>query len=382
MEPASETRIIRPLTGLRGLTILSVISLHLRDVFLALLPALQPYVILSLRIAFRMDLFFMLSGFILSYIYIGRQQQMNLRAYLSFLWARVIRIYPGHLATLLLLIVAVVVGRRFNIVEHAEYFPATAIPLQLTLTQAWPFASWAKLTWNYPLWFLSALWFGYLAVFPCVWKLAPKFRRSRFLVLLMFMPLFLWLALDDYESLKEFQIVLRVACEFLSGAMLYLLCARGSRFVSFAQRHLDKVSPLFLILPVIISTVPNPGTVGLINDVLVLSIPFLLAGLTQESSLTSRLLATRPILWLGKISYALFVTHALALKFMNTVLSAQRFTNSPPHVRYFVLGLYLLAVLACGIALHKLVEVPCRDLLRKLSAKSQAKPAPREMVPV
>ena len=55
--------IIRPLTGIRGLTIAWVVVYHFRDGVNFLVPALRPLVLLTQRLTFRMDLLFQLSGF-------------------------------------------------------------------------------------------------------------------------------------------------------------------------------------------------------------------------------------------------------------------------------------------------------------------------------
>jgi peptidoglycan/LPS O-acetylase OafA/YrhL len=101
-------RIIRPINGLRGLTVASAIILHFSASIILLMPVTKKFVLLSNRIVFRMDLFFMLSGFITAYIYISLSERLNFRAYKEFLQARLIRLYPSYLATFLMLIAGVV----------------------------------------------------------------------------------------------------------------------------------------------------------------------------------------------------------------------------------------------------------------------------------
>ena len=87
-------RIIRPINGLRGLTVASAIILHFSASIILLMPVTKKFVLLSNRIVFRMDLCFRLSGFITAYIYISLSERLNFRAYKEFLQARLIRLYP------------------------------------------------------------------------------------------------------------------------------------------------------------------------------------------------------------------------------------------------------------------------------------------------
>src|SRR4051812_26735215 len=92
---------IRSHTALRGVAALFVVIYHF-------VPQLRPtldvdsYTHALSRGPLWVDFFFILSGYILCYVYAVRPGTGR-RAATEFLWARIARIYPLHLATLLFL---------------------------------------------------------------------------------------------------------------------------------------------------------------------------------------------------------------------------------------------------------------------------------------
>src|SRR3546814_14984278 len=103
-------RDILHLTGLRAVAALMVLSMHLDQIYgnvLAryLAPIDQGYL--------GVDVFFVLSGFILSHVYAA---EISARTYGVFLWRRFARLYPIHLATLAGLILMVTSPDRKGVV--------------------------------------------------------------------------------------------------------------------------------------------------------------------------------------------------------------------------------------------------------------------------
>ena len=363
--------IIRPLTGIRGLTIAWVVVFHFSGGIGVLAPALTPLLLLSGRLRFRVDLLFVLSGFLTAYVYVQRHEQLNFKAYQAFLWGRLIRFYPTYLAALVCLVLTVAIGRLagFSIPDH---YDLQFLPFRLMMLQAWPFCSWTMWSWNFPTWFLSALLFGYLSIVPCIWKLFPKLRASCLTLPLIFASILVFKLLNQFAVLSEFRAVLQACCEMMAGGALCALCLERKPFVAAMQRHLDKIVVLFVVSSVFVLRVSAPLALQVVNGLFVLACPILVAGLTAERSLTAKLLATRPFHWLGKISYSLFVCHAVVLIPLRGLLPPDRFDGSPPSVRYAVLAFYVFAIMIFTVAMYKLVEVPCARALKQLAAGGQA----------
>ena len=138
------------------------------------------------------SLFFILSGFILGFLYIdgeGNQTLSNRDFWLS----RWIRIYPLHIAVLPLLIPSVGFMLKmapslslFQIPVSKEVFVGATATMSLLLVQAW--CPEAALTWNFATWALSAVVFFY-AMFPLVIRLLRGRSRTQLWVCFALMPL-------------------------------------------------------------------------------------------------------------------------------------------------------------------------------------------------
>jgi len=108
------------------------------------------------------ELFFILSGFILCHVYRTTVEDGRFR-YGSFLWARLARVYPLHLATLVGLGAIAGAAALAGFAVDANILSWEALPANLLLVQAWGLAPVAG--WNHPSWSISAEWFAYLT-FP------------------------------------------------------------------------------------------------------------------------------------------------------------------------------------------------------------------------
>ena len=100
-KPSAGTRPSLPgLTGLRGVGAVWVLLFHAQFCFVHPVPVLRAGYL-------GVDLFFVLSGFVLSYAHPGLQWSFS--RHRAFLLARFARIFPMHWAALLLIVVVVAV---------------------------------------------------------------------------------------------------------------------------------------------------------------------------------------------------------------------------------------------------------------------------------
>ena len=148
-------------------------------------------------------LFFMLSGFVLAYLYLdraGRQTVSNREFWLN----RVARLYPLHITMLVFLIPMAVAMLSFmpsnslwKIPVSKPVFGVVSGLLSVFLVQAW--CPEAALTWNFATWALSAVAFFYV-MFPTVAAFLQRQSRTTLWTLFWLMPvlnliptlLFLW----------------------------------------------------------------------------------------------------------------------------------------------------------------------------------------------
>jgi peptidoglycan/LPS O-acetylase OafA/YrhL len=127
------------------------------------------------------SLFFVLSGFILAYVYLDNGNNPHIDAK-SFWTARLARTYPVYLFSTLLaaaipLYQLVQSTSTPTVLDHTTRVAALMLPM----LQAW--IPWAE-NWNFPSWALSAEMFFYL-VFPFVGVLFARLKRHHLLIALV-----------------------------------------------------------------------------------------------------------------------------------------------------------------------------------------------------
>ena len=164
------------LTGLRGIAAWLVVLYHIRLSLTDLLPAAMIAVLARGYLA--VDLFFILSGFVLWYNYAPRLRAGGLPEAGLFLWRRFARIWPLH--ALILSGFVVFAALLIATGRDAAAYPFAQLPLHLLLVQNWGFTD--RLAWNDPAWSISTEMAASL-LFPLV-VLAAPWERLRTAALL------------------------------------------------------------------------------------------------------------------------------------------------------------------------------------------------------
>jgi len=332
------------LTGLRGIAALWVLLFHVFRVQTISIPIIdQGYA--------GVDIFFLLSGFILSHVYL-RSEPFTPIGYFRFLGIRLARIYPLHLFTLCCLLIVVVAFPDFAM-SYRKYPGALglgAFIANLFLVQNWGLSAYQS--WNAPSWSLSAEWLAYL-VFPF---LLPFLRGTKLKSLVMASAAVLasmvgLLYLDRHDTLNvtEKAGMVRMAGEFTAGCLLYAAFAKGWRIPSPPS-----LAVMFVLLGV-----------GLLVPSLSLLLVFAFAlGVllaAQGQSRYARLLAWQPILFLGEISYSLYMTHLIVIHLFNWLTDNGRGWGAAT-----VVPAILVIVLVISLATYHFVEIPSRKFGRRL----------------
>lgn len=160
----------RHLDALRIIAAGAVVVLHYSD-YVKDAPAGGFMLEHTLHFNLFVDLFFVVSGFVIASQYLGKVDDFP--AARRFIWRRLARIYPLHLATLAFyLIVALALYFGLARSDNAARYPLSDVPAQLLLLHA---LDGQRLTFNFPSWSLSAEMFCYLA-FPVVARLTTQRR--------------------------------------------------------------------------------------------------------------------------------------------------------------------------------------------------------------
>ncbi len=250
------------------------------------------------------DLFFILSGFILAHCYLNAIVEERF-AYGRYLWRRFARIYPLHLVTFLpFFVLMLAAGAGFVTLTHPEAYVWDAVLPNLLLLHAWGTID--GVSFNYPSWSVSAEWFAYLLLPAFAWlalRLRPLVGVGVAIVLLLVAALIAneFLTREVAELTYDFGI-LRIVPSFLLGIVTYRLSQAYDVAPSLAWILL---ATLLLLLGLLLHALPTP----LIAMPLMALLIFTLASLHRQDR--SRSLDRPTLVYLGEISYAIYMTHAM-----------------------------------------------------------------------
>jgi peptidoglycan/LPS O-acetylase OafA/YrhL len=333
-----------PLTAIRGLAAWWVVLFHLRHL---MAPSAPPWVIAALAHGnLAVDLFFILSGFVMALNYAERVSGGGWRSYGDFLFRRFARIYPLHLLILLGFAAYVLAAVRFGdgglAARNWGYFGAS-----LLLVQNWGFYD--ATDWNVPAWSISTEAFAYL-LFPLLLALLMPRRRPLWLlagaVLLLGLsvqPVF-WKLGYPFPNAVAQTGLFRCLVQFAMGMALYGLWLRLPRRPWMPP--LTIAAAALLALAFILWNAPTA--------------PLAWAGLILGLALLPHagLLEAPSLVWLGRISYATYLCHYLLL-----TLFKYAFVTAGEAVSPARLALYLVAVLAASALLYHGFERPAQAWL-------------------
>ncbi|MFT3905565.1 MAG: acyltransferase [Steroidobacteraceae bacterium] len=360
---------IRALTGLRGIAALIVFLTHTRDTLAGRGLQIDVPALLE-RLVFRggpqVDIFFVLSGFILTLIYRDNFRDcVTASSWIEFQQRRLARIYPLHLFMLLLVLAFVMLARLTGayVINGLDRFTLSSLPAHLLLVHAWGFLP-GNGTWNPPSWSISIEFLAYL-LFPFFLHFVTGFATRRALAF-FFMVVAAGL-LANWATpwgLTGFAGIARGLSEFALGcATVYLM---AGRLATFLRGTLGGIAALSL-LAAAFSLTPDIGfAIGLA------AAPLLLA-LTGDS-LVSAFFGNRVIYFLGEISYSVYMAHFLFSSIAYRLISIQWMQTGTVQLLLGLTGIVAF-VLLVSTATYYGIERPGRDLLRRFAAVGASKRA-------
>ncbi len=368
------TQHIRALTGVRFFAALWVVVYHSTRHNSELIRAHHPQALdlfgpLTGAGYRGVDLFFMLSGFVLALNYTDKLGgRLRLRPSLRFLWLRLARIWPLYMLVL-------VVGGALRLMRHELWNSAGAGALtwenfvrQTLMVQMWFPPEKGSISWVGPAWSLSAEWLAYV-LFPVVVLAVARAQRNLrargLLVLagLAMMPLVVGVAVGGDLGGKSW--ILRILCEFVTGM---LLCAAASRLrLTSRARRLAGTGAILTVVavvahPYIGRAVDVPGWWS--GTIVLLFVP-LVFFLGIGTGPLHDLLATRALVLGGAISYALYLVHSPMLYLYRDVT---RFTSFhlDPLPRYYGELLLIPVMVLTAWLLYRFFEEPARMAMRRM----------------
>jgi peptidoglycan/LPS O-acetylase OafA/YrhL len=314
------TQALPALTALRGIAAVTVLVFHL---------------VYGFRGYLAVDLFFLLSGFVLMYAH--GQMAVTPHACLRFLRARFARIYPLYLFTLLLML---------PLLDSSRLFSRNGLIISLLLLQS----PWYSMCWNFGSWSISAEWHAYL-LFPF---LAANYRSRSTPVLLITLAACAAIVSGVADFIGSGNITnsplvfLRCLPEFISGMILCCLYARGlPRWIGR-----DRTTVAVVVLLVLAEALHAA------DGVMVCLLAGLLLACAANRGRAARLLNCRLLSYIGRISYSLYITGQFAFMAVDWLLPAPTVTH-----KLLVAGLSF----AIAAAVSPTIEYPARNWVRNLT---------------
>jgi peptidoglycan/LPS O-acetylase OafA/YrhL len=290
------------------------------------------------------DLFFTLSGFILCHVYLTGFGERRFK-YAEFLWARLSRIYPVHLVTILGLGVMATGALALGLHSGAKVLVWPSLIPHLLLLNGWGLAPLGG--WNHPSWSISAEWFAYLA-FPAFAAVAWKLRRrpiaavaAACLLIVVLQEAFLRLAGFPLTRAAIQWGALRIAPCFALGCAVNLL---------WRAKPLRTESKAIAISLAALAAVAASAGFGAPDWAAVIAFGAMVYGLASLSSTGSRRLTAPAFVYLGEVSFSLYMI----------CIPWQLLVENGAHKLLHLQGDSLPPM-----ALHHLVELPARTVMRR-----------------
>jgi peptidoglycan/LPS O-acetylase OafA/YrhL len=358
---------IKAMTGLRGVAAILVATYHFYPTDSAATYAVARFVGKGYL---WVDLFFVLSGFLLALNYAHLfAAGWSLRGWIDFLLRRLARIYPLYFAI-------VIAGLAYALAAHGALTgasPPAAVPLDaparpiaanLLIVQSWGIAA----SINGAAWSLSTEWAAYL-LFPMLVGLA-LFGRPKTALVSTIAVAALKLAtvaltkhdgayhrgpLDAYDGTTA-QPILRCVGGFALGLLTYRAARAGHAAWAAHDATVGAVVALLAL-----------GLAAGAHDLFVYPLfALLVLGLYRNRGWAGRAFGCRPVHWLGMVSYSIYLLHVYLVRPRHDVdawLDAHLAAPWGPIATS--LGIYAVLLVASGLAFYT-IEEPGRRWMHRL----------------
>ena len=159
-----------------------------------------------------------------------------------------------------------------------------------------------------------------------------------------------------------------VSLLFLAGALVWELRRRLLAPGGKTLAHLDSLGVALLLAAVWFASV-NGGRLA--DAGILLAVALMIFGLARADGIFSRLLATRVCIFLGEISYSIYLVHGIVQRLVKVALPASKFAAAPLTVRTGIWLADFALILLAAMLLYFVVEHPARGWLRRKFSRRQ-----------
>ncbi|NEO86253.1 MAG: acyltransferase [Spirulina sp. SIO3F2] len=368
------------LTSMRGIAAIMVTLHHLSITFLK--PwgdAIAKHSQLLNNSYLWVDFFFILSGFILTHVYAQTfGQQVRKTDYSAFLRSRFARIYPLHFFTLLWFVALQLAYLGYFVLltqrnpgqpvgldqPFTGNYSLPTLGLNLLLLQVFDptsppwFKDWTY--WNEPAWSISAEWLIYL-ILPL---LVMVLLKQRVWLSGVIYAIALICVFGVYQAgnlnLVGLPSLVRCAAECITGILTYRVYQSG-QFKAIFQNDGFLICSLLVSLGIMSFDWQIP-----------LSIPvfcLMLLALSHNQGMGQTVLSSKPLSFLGMISYSIYLTHWFLIKVLVsfwTIKVGEKYLAGASWELSSAIALLLVGVvIGISTATYYGVEFPMRKRLKR-----------------
>ncbi|USI72972.1 acyltransferase family protein [Sphingomonas morindae] len=343
---------VEGLTGIRGVAALAVLLYHLH-----FNPAFAQYNFsLTSRAYLAVDLFFILSGFVLSMRYDGLRMKSDAAAYFGFLLNRIARVYPLHLVV----VTAATVRLFFGTSGSGALLTAPQLLANFTMSEAWGFGTPAV---SGALWSVSTEAMAYL-VFPLLTTLArvrPAWQTIG-LAVIGYGTIAVFgdgsESMMDVASLENSFPLFRCLCGFAVGIVTHRAFTEGRLEAMRSDRSFYAV----LLALGVAFMVPNSDLA------IVATFPALVVALAHDGRAARAVFGNKVMAYLGLISYSLYLWHPLARDGLGHAYAIAQ-THHVAIPIAVVVAVYVGGMIIVADISYRLIEVRGRKIVLALRTR-------------
>jgi peptidoglycan/LPS O-acetylase OafA/YrhL len=305
-------RDIKAHTGLRGIAAVAVFLAHAE--FDRMWPAALWfsgfYSFFTWQVP-AVDLFFMLSGFVLNYVYL-KGRRLDWREYFS---ARFARICPLYYAGLLAVLAMNLISARYGHAPSDDLKPSILLP-NLAMVQEWSIIGFAPSI-NVPSWSISVEMFLYIAIFPLFAFALARRSAPRWACAALLLGMLLLNAICGGERPNPFHFqhsgLVRGITGFSAG---FLIC-------ELLYQRIEPLVPVMAEIGVAILVVvmlPFPS----LHAFLPFGFAALIAITYSSYSPLGRILGSPFLAYLGGVSYSIYIWQYPVIKACSVLFTVRK----------------------------------------------------------
>ena len=329
-------------TGLRGIAALLVLFFHVRtpvgiELTFGVADPFSQFGYLGV------DIFFVLSGFILSHVYAEQfSESLSSTSLRAFAVARFSRIYPLHFVTTILMLLAYEIALRVGVMPNeSSGYSSTSVILGLLLVQEW----FRVVAPNPGSWSISIELLNYVA-FPFLILITTRLSLYWPALAIILGTVIAWLPVSSN--------VPHGVAEFVMGCAAYVASKRYKGGAAWP------VSGIFFALPFLVFYFSNLRGFGLPALSFTAAVYFLAR--SDKRDPFARLCATRPLVFIGEISYSIYLLQWLVwIGWKHVIAKLPLFSSHP----YLMVASAATSLIILSVVSYYCFEKPSRSWLRR-----------------